>query len=222
MKVTSAPIQSEMSGTTKYDIASRILGSLAKVYGALLTLAAGGLIIAKLSAFAVAAAQIGLQSDFDADRLRRWMHGGWLLGVGLACIAIVTTWKKAKAARAAASDKGQTPRRRRWTKRRGRRMGWAASLLFGGLGGALLGGMLGGSFLLLWFSITYSPFAPQEWVASVSVERERLGPSPRREPVTSTDHPVALIAFFGPLALGAGAGAILGGVCGVTDQTETS
>jgi hypothetical protein len=74
--------------------------------------------------------------------------------------------------------------------------------------------MLGGSFLLLWFSITYSPFAPREWVSSVSVERRRVDRA-YEEPLLTTDHPVALFAFFGPVALAAAGGAVFGAVNGV-------
>ena len=108
----------------------------------------------------------------------------------------------------------------RWqrTPRKGRRYGRLASTALGGLGGALLGGMLGGTFLLLWFSIAYSPFAPRLWVSSLTVERQRAGSSVRIEPVTATNHPTAQIAFGAPLLLGAITGAVFGGVAGVTEE----
>lgn len=87
-----------------------------------------------------------------------------------------------------------------------------------GFMGAILGMLMGASFLLLWFSITYSPFAPPEWVSSVSVEKRNRSAGERRESGFATDHPVALIAFGAPIALGATAGAVLGAVGGVYQE----
>ena len=102
-------------------------------------------------------------------------------------------------------------------RQQAKRHGMLASAAWGGFFGALLGAALGATFILLWFSLTYSPFAPQDWVSSVSVERQHVGTSRREVPVTTTDHPVALLVFGLPVALGAIGGALFGGIVRVSD-----
>jgi hypothetical protein len=70
--------------------------------------------------------------------------------------------------------------------------------------------MLGGSFLLLWLSLVYSPFSPAGWASSVSGERMRIDHSSIYKAwVMTTNHPVALYAFGGPIVLGAVAGGLI-------------
>ena len=201
---------------------SKTIGRLATGYGMLLCLAAGGLVFANFFGFFVGLFEFGTGNRSDPSILQAWTHRGWIFGVCFALLSIVMkkrkgTKKQASQSRGDLQEQSEPRQKSRRTPRTARRYGFLASTALGGLGGALLGGMLGGTFILLWFSMTYSPFAPQAWVSSVSMERERLG-SARRTPVASTDHPVALIAFGAPLALGTVAGAVFGGVGGVTEE----
>jgi hypothetical protein len=90
--------------------------------------------------------------------------------------------------------------------------GVVGSVGVGGLVGGFLGLMLGGSLLLLWFSIACSPFAPDGWTSSIFVETVGSEIRLPRERAATTRHPVALYAFFAPIVLGAVAWAA---ICGV-------
>jgi hypothetical protein len=189
-------------------------------YGILLALAAGGLAFANIFGIVAGIFQFGTERAPDAAVLQTWVHRGWIFGVGVALFGVVMKrLQKLRKQRTRTGEKPEDKPLQQETSQqetpKGRRHGLLASMAWGGFGGALLGGMLGATFILLWFSLTYSPFAPQEWVSSVSVERQRTGASGREEPVLTTDHPVAAYAFGIPLVLGGIAGAVFGGVAGV-------
>ncbi|WDI43193.1 hypothetical protein [Bremerella sp. P1] len=205
----------------------RLIVLIAKGYAFLLSLAAGGLIFANLFGVIVALVQVGGASLFGSERApdpavgTTWIRAGWCIGVLVAAIGDAVAFWKYRQQKSIQKEKPQSeshdPKPElEESKNPGRRHGFLASTAYGGLFGAFLGGMLGGTFILIWFSLTYSPFAPQSWVNSVSVERERTT-SAREEHVTTTDHPVALLAFACPLALGAVTGAVMGAVYGVYD-----
>ena len=199
-----------------------MLKRLAIGYGLLLTLAAGGLAFANIFGFVATALHFGGETAPDPTSTKTWMHIGWVFGVCIALSGAVVKMRKSPRKQATSESPDETGQEPEPTQspREGRRHGLLASAAWGGFVGALLGGMLGATFVLLWFSITYSPFAPSEWVSSVSVERQHVGTSRRKEPVALTDHPVAVIAFGTPLILGTIAGAVFGGVTRVTDLAE--
>jgi hypothetical protein len=192
---------------------------LAIGYALLLTLAAGGLAFANIFGFVATALRFGGETAPDTTATKTWMHVGWVVGVCIALLGAVVQMRKRRAKKAIgdASDETDDQHEPKPSSGEGRRHGLFASAAWGGFFGALLGAALGGTFILLWFSITFSPFAPREWVESVSVERQRVGTSGREEPVATTDHPVVLIAFGVPVIVGTIAGAAFGGVVGVTD-----
>ena len=208
---------------TKLQTLLTVLKWLALGYALLLTLAAGGLAFANIFGWVATAVQFGGESAPDTTSTKTWMHVGWVFG---ACIALIGAGWQArnngrkkqagdapnKVERQLEADPESTP-----SSPQGRRHGRFASAAFGGFFGTVIGAALGVTFILLWFSITYSPFAPRDWVESVSVERQRAGTSGREVPVATTRHPVALIAFVVPVALGAMAGAVVGGVVRATD-----
>ena len=202
---------SEFIGTT--------LKRLAIGYGLLLTLAAGGLAFANIFGFVATAIHFGGETAPDTAAAKTWMHIGWVFGVCIALLGAVVQMRKRRAKQSGgeASEETGQEQEPRQASQEGRRHGLFASAAWGAFFGALLGTALGVTFILLWFSITYSPFAPKDWVESVSVERQRVGTSGREEPVSTTGHPVALIAFGVPVAFGTIAGAVFGGVVRVTD-----
>ena len=194
------------------------LSWLATGYGLLLTSAAGGIAFANIFGVLATAIQFGGDTAPDTTPIKTWMHIGWFFGVAIAFLGAVVELRKRRAKSATGEapepivEESQQPPSDR------RRRGLLVSAAWGGFFGALLGTALGVTFIVLWFSILYSPFAPRDWVSSVSVERQRVGSSRREEPVATTDHPVALLAFGLPVAMGAIAGAVYGGIVRVTDE----
>jgi hypothetical protein len=94
----------------------------------------------------------------------------------------------------------------------GRPAGILGSMGVGAAGGALLGLLLGGNLLLLWFSVAYSPFAPGGWASSISTEEVRTNSSILERSVAATSHSAALYALFGPIVVGAASFAL---ICGI-------
>jgi hypothetical protein len=146
------------------------------------------------------------------------MNIGWVFGVGVALLGAVVQRRKRQAKPTTGEAPKEIVQEPKQTSSKGRRHGLFVSAAWGGFFGALLGSALGVTFILLWFSIAYSPFAPRDWISSVSVDRQRVGTSRREEPVATTKHPVALFAFSLPVALGTIGGAVFGSVVRVTDE----
>jgi uncharacterized membrane protein len=111
----------------------------------------------------------------------------------------------------------EVPERQVQSSSSGSRHGLFASAAWGAFFGSVLGALLGATFILLWFSVAYSPFSPKDWGASVTVETQRGAAVRRERTVAVTDHPVALFAFGLPVVLGAVSGAVFGAVVGVSD-----
>lgn len=221
------PIHFTAVSRSRELILFRLLVLIAKAYAFLISLAAGGLIFANLFGVVVVLFQVGGASLAGSERApdptvaTTWIHTGWCVGVVMAAIGGAITFWKNRQRKQAQTEKFQSEAEEQKpelaeNKKQGRRHGTLGSIGYGGLFGAFLGGMLGGTFMLIWFSLTFSPFAPQQWVESVSVERQRTGTA-REEPVATTNHPVAIWAFAIPLTLGAAAGAVMGAVYGVQD-----
>lgn len=206
------------------------LGKLfAKCYGLLLVVAVGGLVFANLfglGAFLVQEISSDHQRAPATEPFQWWMHCGWLVGVGLALVGAFTkkrTSKKRSAARQAETDNEPedlaTPESGKWNTV-GKRSGIFSSIAFFGFAGGFAGLMLGGSLLLLWFSLAYSPFAPAGWASSVNVEQRANSRLVENQEVMTTTHPVALYAFGIPIALGVAGGAVLGGVGAAMGKVE--
>jgi|TARA_B110000495_G_scaffold36848_1_gene29578 hypothetical protein len=94
-----------------------------------------------------------------------------------------------------------------------------------GLLGAFLGVSLGGSLLLIWFSLSMSPWPPAGWMESVSVKSADLSSvylssadqsavdgSLQRNGGMTTSHPIAIYCFLGPVVLLGILGVFIGGV----------
>ena len=84
----------------------------------------------------------------------------------------------------------------------------------GGLGliGGFVGMFFGCSLLVFWFSLATSPFAPGGWASSVEVKREQVSSRQVKQPVATTNHPVALYLVVVPAAIGLTTEVIGGGV----------
>lgn len=209
-------------------MAGRILSWVAKGYGLLLTVAGGGFVGANLAGLVPMVIQFGFSSERALNPLfmLAWMHGGWIVGALVFGGAAVARYLRQRPGDEPSRVSMTGRRARRWSRSQrsslrvysnGRPLGIFGSAGVGGLIGGFLGLMLGGSFLLLWFSITYSPLAPTAWISSLSLERQPIRSAGRKEPVVTTDNPVALYAFFGPIALGAATGVLL---CGIGTAVE--
>lgn len=202
---------------------------LAQGYGLLLAMAVGGLVFANLfglGAFLIQEVGSDSQRAASVEPYRWWMHCGWFVGVGLALTGAVTR-KRASSKQTVdpqtKADKESTdlatPESGK-RKKTGKRSGILSSIAFFGLAGGFAGLMLGGSLLLLWFSLAYSPFAPAGWAGSVKVEQRANARFIENERVMTTTHPLALYAFGLPIAVGATTGAILGGVGAALGKVE--
>jgi hypothetical protein len=188
---------------------------LIRGYVLLLTVAAGGLVGANVAAFVPVIREFFFNPEERATPpavMLGWLHGGWLVGAGLA-LAGAVLHRRRSAHRAAQSEQ---PRRPLWSTDAPPR-GVLASIAGGAAGGGLLGALLGATFLLLWFSLTYSPFFPG-LDRTIKIERDRTHPRLTERPVHTSTHPVAVAAFFIPTALGVVGGAVLGGVGRVTTE----
>lgn len=208
------------------------LGKLVvKGYGLLLAMAVGGLVFANL--FGLVAFFV-LAQEWVSDRLQDsggtesvlwWMHCGWFVGAGLAFFGTVTQNQKLKKRSFQVSvdheDEPENPApKKRKKKRRTKPSGILSSIAFFGFAGGFLGLMLGGSLVMFWFSLSYSPFAPAGWASSVSVEQRQEPGSGQTKSMMTTNHPVAFYLFGTPIVLGITAGALAGGVGAAMGKVE--
>lgn len=183
-----------------------IVANLARACGFMLTVAAGGLVGGMVAGFIplVIHEATAPQRAPDPAFVKNWVHGGWFVGASLFGMSgVVHYWRKWRTVPSAQSDDQQEPDEGDVDETPMRPVrSLPAKMALCAFGGALLGLFVGGSLLLVWFSLTYSPFSPDEWAESLSLERRRVGePGPRS--VVTTDHPVALYLFSGPIVLGA-------------------
>lgn len=191
-----------------------VLDFIVNGYGFLLTCAAGG--IAGANIFPILGHAVNTAADlgWSAQQLKLVGHGGWVLGVVAAGVGAAIKWWKAKPrliSKSATAAESEHPK--------GKKHGVFGSMAWAGAIGSLLGMMLGLTFVLFWFSITYSPFAPRSWVESVrTVEHRR--PDGRREHGITSNHPVLWYAFGIPVGLGAATGTVLGAFVPVYSMDE--
>jgi hypothetical protein len=197
---------------------------LVQGYGLLVSVACGGFLGANLAAFAPAINEFFIHPQSRAtppEIYRRWIHGGWLVGAGFAFVASLLEARRRHSGRRPAKRKPDNQSSLQ-SDHHPRSLPGAAAL--GAAGGGLLGAMLGGTLLLLWFSLAYSPFSPAEWGSSVTLETNRMIPrssgSPRGWAVHTTNHPVALYLFLVPTLAGAASGALLAGVGKIVEKIK--
>jgi hypothetical protein len=194
---------------------SRYVVMLARAYGYLLGIAAGGFIGGMFAGFIPVCIEIATspQERPDSSFYKNWVHGGWWVGAGLfAAAAIVHWWRKPlKSTQAAEGQLEHSPEPDEEDEEFVTRPIKSRTVTIGlfGLCGAFLGLFFGGSLMLLWFSLTLSPFGPESWNASLSLTDLSVNQSRPRHAM-ATNHPFALYAFFGPIVLGAIAGAVMG------------
>jgi hypothetical protein len=185
---------------------------LVKGYSLLLILAVGGFIGANVAGCIPTLGEFFVNPEGRATprgTVLRWVHGGWLLGAGGALAVAIVSWRWSSTRKGNEEEQRKLRQARPWDFPEPR--GVLASAGVGAVCCGLLGALLGGTFLMLWFSLAYSPFSP-DWDRTVAVERDRAYPRSRRgRQVHTTRHPVALYAFFAPTVLGAMSGAGLGG-----------
>lgn len=179
-------------------------------YFLLLTAAAGGFVGANFAVFVPVIAEFFFNPSGRATQpatYLRWTHAGWVVGAALALVGSILQ-RRRSAQRTSRNEHHSATSAEPVTTPRG----VLASAGVGSLCCGLLGAMLGGSFLLLWFSLAYSPFSPN-WDRTIAVERDRTFPQGRGGHwVHTTTNPIALGLFFGPSVAGAASGAVIGGV----------
>ncbi|MBX3442038.1 MAG: hypothetical protein KF774_06505 [Planctomyces sp.] len=147
---------------------------------------------------------------------RRWIHAGWIAGAALALVAgavrALRSSRRGEMTGHAADLDRQARRTARLAAYRSPEstLGAAAA---GAVGFGFLGAMLGGTLLLFWFSLAYSPFLPAGSQPAVKVERDTRAEQPRGESrprlIHATGNPVATALFFVPVIAGATGGAAI-------------
>lgn len=196
---------------------------LFKSYSVLMGVALGGLVGANLAGFC-AGLILDLASDVShASSIEPhawWRHAGWIVGAGIGLIATMLQMRRlakrhpnkptdplVAPAKPATKKTGRPATRNAHSKPSGILSAVGFFAFFGGI----MGSMVGGSLLLLWFSLTYSPWAPADWQSSVSTGTRRNSAGIQKSVITS-DNAVAIYAFCIPFGLGVVGGGLLGGV----------
>lgn len=191
-----------------------VLDFIVNGYGFLLTCAAGGLAGASFVPMLAHAVNTAADLGWSGQQLKLIGHYGWGFGVLAAGVGAAIKWWKTKPnliTKSSITPESEHPQ--------GKKHGVLGSMAWAGAIGTFLGVMLGLTFVLFWFSITYSPFAPQSWVESVrTVEHRR--PDGRREQGITSNHPVLWYAFGIPVGLGAATGTVLGAFVPVYSMDE--
>src|SRR4051812_8334017 len=137
----------------------KIFEHLAKGYFFLLTVAAGGLVGANAAAFVPVIAEFFFNPEWKPTQpatMLRWVHGGWLVGAALGLVGAVLQWRRS--ANRAGDEEQHRRHREAFRKTVPSARGVFVSAGVGAFCCGLLGAMLGATFLLLWFSLAYSPF----------------------------------------------------------------
>ena len=189
-----------------------------KTYGVLFITAVGGILVANVSGLV---GGLFFAEEYKSQDVRPWLEGGWYVGTLLAFIGAVLGkvrffsgtslgTRLSKKAEPDSSDEDATGSSAE--PREPKRSGILSATAFFGFIGGLLGSMFGCSLLVFWFSLAYSPFAPTTWTSSVKVKHERTEPGGRKQPVVTTNHPVAVYLVALPAAVGVSLGAVAGGV----------
>src|SRR5262245_18377683 len=146
---------------------------------------------------------------------KRWpnplaQHIGWLVGAVLAAIGQPLGWVSASLGktttlRQSREDLTETkPADEDPPPERGSILLGLKHGLVDGVIGLAIGVTLGGIFLLTWFSLALSPFGPKGWAAALQIG-----------PVLSTNDPLALMLFLGPVAFLTLTGMLAGFVLGL-------
>lgn len=198
-----------------------------RIYGILFITAVGGFIGAN---FLGIVGSLFFIPENTAVHAMPWVHGGWYAGTLLAFAGAVTgNVRFANGASLRIRDNLEATTRNNSRGSRQRETGdrertvtnklpssSSAGVLGGmfwmGLLGGFLGIMLGGSLLMFWFSLSYSPYAPAGWGSSVSIAKDPIPGSVISRHSHQTNHPVALKLLYLPALTGAVIGATFGGV----------
>ncbi|MCC9608956.1 hypothetical protein LOC68_07660 [Blastopirellula sp. JC732] len=209
-----------------WTIGKRVLG----VLGILWMTAVGGILGANLLGI------IGTQFFATENKdlyVMPWSHAGWYLGTILFFLGAVTGRLRFINGTSLGSSSGGTADESTAQEEKAvaalkaeqvkETSGVLGSAFAGGLAGGVLGLLLGANLLTFWFSLAYSPFAPQQVVSSVEVVHEsQPAGSVFKRPIMRSSHPIALYLCLTPVALGVVGGATAAGVIALKYQGETA
>ncbi|HSG71427.1 MAG TPA: hypothetical protein VLA12_13485 [Planctomycetaceae bacterium] len=194
------------------------------LYSKLILVAVGDLVGANL------AGVLGmiLASENKAEVIRPWTEWGWIIGTGLSVIGALTgrlrfiNGQLDRISARSSNDNVDSEQESIISVQNShssesntelKQTGFFSAVAFFGFIGGLLGSILGGTFLLFWFSLAYSPIAPAGWAGDVKVEREvHLTGTNTRRSILKTDNAVAIRLFLVPALIGGAIGAVAGGV----------
>ncbi len=211
--------------------------SLLKVYLGLLKIAIVGIVGANLAGVV----GMLIAAENKAEYVAPWVHGGWMVGSLVGLVGVLTGklkfygegWvprrlggrdqveesfdaptKRAGNLEGDRSGEEQSSASKMPTEEstEGKRSSVISSTLFFGFAGGFAGVVLGGTLLLFFFWIAYSPLASSTVAGSVEVVRERTTSHALTQPVMKTKHPVAVWLVLAPTLLGVAVGGITGAI----------
>ena len=195
----------------------------AKAYGVIWMTALGGFLGANLAGVIGSSFFV---PENKAVYVQPWVHGGWCVGALLAPGGAIAGKLRMQSGSGFSFQKkntdedeprsdentSETPTAHQNAEESSKQSGVLSAA--GGLGliGGFVGVIFGCSLLVFWFSLATSPFAPSGWASSVEVKRERVKQGQIAQPVSTTNHFVALYLVLVPAAIGLTTGVVGGGV----------
>ncbi len=187
---------------------------LLKIYGAVLAVAAGGFVGANVVGLAAGAVAF-FRDDLNPPYLLRAIHAGWVIGATLFFLSLAWRMRRKKPKkRTRASGVDTSSARDSMEDSRddtASQLSFIPSMAVGGIVGMLAGAVFGLSIVFLWFSFSYSPFAPADWRPTIFLFRHNVRLTGGRQSL-ATSHTFPVWALIVCSLFGAAVGGVAGSI----------